>query len=109
MKKALFLTALLACGLVFNTNANAQGKKIGMKKAREIAAKQTDGKIKSGELEKETANGFIHSTFAIIKARSPKSILMLTPARSSALTKKTRRRKPTKNGRKRWKRKSIEI
>ena len=53
MKKALFLTALMACGLVFNTNANAQGKKIGMKKARAIAAQQASGKINSGELEKE--------------------------------------------------------
>lgn len=51
MKKILLLTALLVFGL--SISANAQGKKIGMKKAREIAAKQTDGKIKSSELEKE--------------------------------------------------------
>ncbi len=53
MKKVLFLTALMICGLTFNTSADAQGKKIGMKKAREIAAKQASGKINSGELEKE--------------------------------------------------------
>ncbi len=53
MKKVLFLTALMICGFIFNTSADAQGKKIGMKKAREIAAKQTSGKIKSSELENE--------------------------------------------------------
>lgn len=53
MKKLVLLTALAICALVFTINANAQSKKIGMKKAREIAAKQTDGKIKSSELERE--------------------------------------------------------
>ncbi len=33
--------------------AEAQAKKIGMKRAREIAMKQAAGKIKSSELEKE--------------------------------------------------------
>ena len=45
--------AVMAAGLTFGINAEAQTKKIGMKKARSIAAKQAAGKIESSELEKE--------------------------------------------------------
>ena len=52
MKKVtiVFLAALFVLGTII---ADAQGKKIGMKRAREIALKQATGKIKSSELEKE--------------------------------------------------------
>ena len=52
MKKVtiVFLAALFVLGTII---ADAQGKKIGMKRAREIASKQATGKIKSSELEKE--------------------------------------------------------
>jgi Peptidase propeptide and YPEB domain len=52
MKKTiLFLMfAVLGFGTLV---ADAQGKKIGMKRAKEIAMKQATGKIKSSELEKE--------------------------------------------------------
>ncbi|HEY0458668.1 MAG TPA: PepSY domain-containing protein [Pyrinomonadaceae bacterium] len=52
MKKltTVFLTILFIFGTLA---ADAQTKKIGMKRAREIALKQVSGKIKSAELEKE--------------------------------------------------------
>jgi Peptidase propeptide and YPEB domain len=53
MKKLVLMTALMIFGLIFNLTADAQGKKIGMKRAREIASEQAKGKIKSSELEKE--------------------------------------------------------
>ena len=53
MKKLVLMTALMFFGLMFNQTADAQGKKIGMKRAKEIAMKQASGKIKSSELEKE--------------------------------------------------------
>jgi hypothetical protein len=53
MKKltVLFLTALFAFWAV--TISAQTAKKIGMKRAREIASQQVQGKIKSSELEKE--------------------------------------------------------
>lgn len=52
MKKTILF--LLVAILGFGTLATqAQAKKIGMKRAREIAMKQATGKIKSSELEKE--------------------------------------------------------
>jgi Peptidase propeptide and YPEB domain len=52
MKKTILfvLFAVLGFGTLV---ADAQGKKIGMKRAKEIAMKQATGKIKSSELEKE--------------------------------------------------------
>ena len=52
MKKTILflLVAIFGFGTLV---AEAQAKKIGMKRAREIALKQTSGKIKSSELEKE--------------------------------------------------------
>jgi hypothetical protein len=53
MKRSLlFLSAVLffSCAVV---TINAQTKKIGMKRAREIASQQVQGKFKSSELEKE--------------------------------------------------------
>lgn len=50
-KTALFLlVAILGFGTLV---AEAQGKKIGMKRAKAIAMNQAAGKIKSSELEKE--------------------------------------------------------
>ncbi len=43
----------MTVGLAFGITADAQAKKIGMTKARAIAAKQAAGKIESSELEKE--------------------------------------------------------
>ena len=52
MKKTILF--LLVAVLGFGTLVTqAQAKKIGMKRAREIAMKQATGKIKSSELEKE--------------------------------------------------------
>lgn len=53
MKKLLLTIAVTAVSLTFGINAEAQTKKIGMAKARAIAAKQAAGKIESSELEKE--------------------------------------------------------
>jgi hypothetical protein len=53
MKKILLTAVLLIFGTFFAVDANAQGKKIGMKQARAIAVKEAAGKIKSSELEKE--------------------------------------------------------
>ena len=53
MKKLVLMTALMVFGLMFNLTANAQGKKIGMQRAKAIAMKQAAGKIKSSELENE--------------------------------------------------------
>jgi len=52
MKKitAILLVAVFGLGIL---TADAREKKIGMKRAREIALKQATGKIKSSELEKE--------------------------------------------------------
>lgn len=67
MKKLIFLAAILICGSFFGGNADAQGKKIGMKRAREIAAKQASGTIKSSELEKE--NGKLVYSFDVRNAK----------------------------------------
>lgn len=52
MKKftILFLAVWLSFGVI---TADAQTKRIGMKRAREIASQQVQGKFKSSELEKE--------------------------------------------------------
>ena len=52
MKKTILflLVAIFGFGTLV---AEAQAKKIGMKRAREIAMKEASGKIKSSELEKE--------------------------------------------------------
>jgi uncharacterized membrane protein YkoI len=50
IKISVFLMVLLGFGAL---TADAQAKRIGMKRAREIAVKQAAGKIKSSELEKE--------------------------------------------------------
>jgi uncharacterized membrane protein YkoI len=52
--KNLSIIVAIVIGLAFGINtANAQNKKIGMTKAKAIAAKQAAGKIESSELEKE--------------------------------------------------------
>ncbi|MBA3692526.1 MAG: PepSY domain-containing protein [Acidobacteria bacterium] len=52
--KRLSIIVAIVIGLMFGINTvNAQTKKIGMAKARAIAAKQAAGKIESSELEKE--------------------------------------------------------
>jgi hypothetical protein len=51
-RSAVFLSAVLFFSCVV-INADAQTKKIGMKRAREIASQQVQGRIKSSELEKE--------------------------------------------------------
>ncbi len=53
MKKLLLTIAVMTVGLAFGITADAQAKKIGMTKARAIAAKQAAGKIESSELENE--------------------------------------------------------
>jgi hypothetical protein len=53
MKRLVFAWSIMVLGTLFAVNANAQFKKIGMKKAREIASGRVVGKIKSSELEKE--------------------------------------------------------
>lgn len=53
MKKTTLTIAMIAIGLMFGLTADAQTKKIGMKRAKAIAAKQAAGKIESSELEKE--------------------------------------------------------
>ncbi len=52
MKKltTILLIAFFGFGVIIT---DAQAKKIGMKRAKEIAMRQTAGKIKSSELEKE--------------------------------------------------------
>jgi Peptidase propeptide and YPEB domain len=51
-RSAVFLSAVLffSCAVV---TAEAQTKKIGMKRAKEIASQQVQGKFQSSELEKE--------------------------------------------------------
>src|ERR1700755_450599 len=51
-RSAIFLSVVLffSCAVV---SIDAQTKKIGMKRAREIASQQVQGKFKSSELEKE--------------------------------------------------------
>ncbi len=51
-KPGVFLAAVLfiSCAIV---SADAQTKKIGMKRAKEIASQQVQGTFKSSELEKE--------------------------------------------------------
>ncbi len=52
----IFLSTMILAGLVFvfGTTANAQQKKIGMKRAHEIATTRAHGlKLKAKELEKE--------------------------------------------------------
>jgi hypothetical protein len=52
MKRIIFVLTLAL--LVFGASmVNAQAKKIGMKRARQIAMQHASGKIKSSELEKE--------------------------------------------------------
>jgi uncharacterized membrane protein YkoI len=46
----LFLAIFVSFGVI---TATAQAKKIGMKRAKEIASQQVQGKFKSSELEKE--------------------------------------------------------
>ena len=46
----LFLAILVSFGVI---TASAQTKRIGMKRAKEIASQQVQGKFKSSELEKE--------------------------------------------------------
>ena len=53
MKKLLLTIAVMTVGLAFGITADAQTQKIGMTKARAIAAKQAAGKIESSELENE--------------------------------------------------------
>lgn len=53
MKKIVFLTAVMVLSLAFGVTANAQTKKIGMEKARQIAMQKAEGKIESAELERE--------------------------------------------------------
>ena len=52
MKKIILLLTIALFGFGALT-ANAQSKKIGMKRAKAIAMKQAAGNIKSSELEKE--------------------------------------------------------
>ena len=54
MKKLVLIIALVASGLVLGTSANAQAKKIGMKRATQIAKSRVAGKIEGSELEKES-------------------------------------------------------
>ena len=54
MKKTTLVIAMIAISLLFGIAANAQTKKIGMTRARAIAAKKAAGKIESSELEKES-------------------------------------------------------
>jgi len=53
MKKIVFLIAVMVLSLAFGVTANAQTKKIGMEKARQIAMQKAEGKIESAELERE--------------------------------------------------------
>jgi competence protein ComGC len=70
MKKLLSLTAIAILSFAFVITADAQAKKIGMKKAREIAMQRASGKIESSELEKE--NGKLIYSFDI---RNPKGTI----------------------------------
>ena len=53
MKKPALLMAVGILSFVFTVNADAQTKKIGMKKARAIAMQKAAGKIEGEELERE--------------------------------------------------------
>ncbi|HEY0429949.1 MAG TPA: PepSY domain-containing protein [Pyrinomonadaceae bacterium] len=60
MKKLVLIIALAAFGLMSGANADAQTKKIGMKRATQIAKNRVAGKIEGSELEKE-AGKWIYS------------------------------------------------
>ena len=53
MKNIVLTAVLMVFGSFLVVSADAQTKKIGMKKAKETASQQVAGKIKSSELEKE--------------------------------------------------------
>ncbi|MEP7039431.1 MAG: PepSY domain-containing protein [Acidobacteriota bacterium] len=53
MKKIMLLMAIMVLSFAFGTTANAQTKKIGMEKARQIATQRAAGKIEGEELENE--------------------------------------------------------
>lgn len=69
MRKFILAAALTAMCMAFGiVDANAsQGKKIGMKRAREIALQNASGKIEGSELEKE--NGKMVYSFDIRNAK----------------------------------------
>ena len=68
MKKSVLTAALAVVCLTFGiANASAQGKKIGMAKARRIALEKASGKIEGSELEKE--NGKTVYSFDIRNAK----------------------------------------
>jgi hypothetical protein len=67
MKKSILALILLVFGTVFALGVSAQTKKIGMKRAKEIAAREAAGKIEESELEKE--NGKLVYSFDIRNAK----------------------------------------
>ncbi|HEY0429467.1 MAG TPA: PepSY domain-containing protein [Pyrinomonadaceae bacterium] len=60
MKKILVMIAIMTIGLTLGISVNAQTKKIGMKRATQIAKNRVAGKIEGSELEKE-AGKWIYS------------------------------------------------